>query len=228
MAPLGAFLVGYLDGEPVATGAWRRRDDVAWAGTTATAEVKRMYVAPRARGRGLARALLAHLEATATQAGAEVMVLETGERQPEAIALYESVGYRRIAGFGFYRDAPLSRCYARPLGERRSWDDAAATFDEEPDHGLADPTTREAWRVLLADALPPAPARVLDVGCGTGTLSGLLAAAGHDVTGVDFSPAMVDLARERHPGVEFLLGDAADPPVDPGGGGAGGAMVEQM
>jgi len=47
--------------------------------------------------------------------GAEVMVLETGIRQPEAIALYESAGYRPIPGFGYYKDADLSRCLARSL-----------------------------------------------------------------------------------------------------------------
>jgi GNAT superfamily N-acetyltransferase len=114
-ATRGAFFVGYLDDEPVATGAWRRREDVVVDGSSSTAEVKRMYVAPRARGRGLARAMLAHLEDTARGAGAEAMVLETGQRQPEAIALYESSGYTEIAGFGFYKDAPLSRCFARPL-----------------------------------------------------------------------------------------------------------------
>ena len=114
-APAGAFFVGYLEDRPVATGAWRRRSDVDVDGTTATAEIKRMYVATQARGAGFARAMLAHLERTAHQAGAEVMVLETGQRQPEAIALYESAGYTGIAGFGFYRDAPLSRCYARVL-----------------------------------------------------------------------------------------------------------------
>lgn len=118
--PRGAFFVGYLDGDPVATGAWRRREDVEFAGTRLTAEVKRMYVAPRARGRGLARAVLAHLERTAHAAGAEAMVLETGLAQPEAIALYESCGYVATAGFGFYRDAPLSRCFGRLLGGDRA------------------------------------------------------------------------------------------------------------
>ena len=113
--PRGAFFVGYLDGRPVATGAWRRRSDVLVDGTTLTAEVKRMYVVPAARGLGLARGVLAHLEATARDAGAEAMVLETGMRQPEAIALYESSGYLPIPGFGFYKDAPLSRCLARSL-----------------------------------------------------------------------------------------------------------------
>jgi GNAT superfamily N-acetyltransferase len=116
--PDGAFFVGYLDGRPVATGAWRRRTDVLVDGSTLTAEVKRMYVSPTARGLGLARAILAHLEETARAAGVEAMVLETGIRQPEAIALYESAGYTPIDGFGFYKDAPLSRCFARRLEVR--------------------------------------------------------------------------------------------------------------
>ena len=113
--PAGAFFVGLLDEDPVATGAWRRRSDVQVDGTDRTAEVKRMYVVPRARGRGFARLMLAHLESTAREAGAEVMVLETGMAQPEAIALYESSGYTAIPGFGFYRDSPLNRCFARSL-----------------------------------------------------------------------------------------------------------------
>lgn len=112
--PEGTFVVGYLDGEPIASGAWRR-SDVAALGSTASAEVKRMYVAPAARGAGHARRILARLEQTAAQAGHEVLVLETGLRQPEAIALYESSGYTRIPGFGHYRDSDLSRCFARRL-----------------------------------------------------------------------------------------------------------------
>jgi GNAT superfamily N-acetyltransferase len=112
--PAGSFFVGYLDGVPVATGAWRR-SGVEALGTTATAEVKRMYVAPKARGRGVARRMLSHLERTAAESGADVMVLETGARQPEAIALYESSGYVSVPKFGFYRDSPTSRCYGRRL-----------------------------------------------------------------------------------------------------------------
>jgi GNAT superfamily N-acetyltransferase len=113
--PAGAFFVGYLDVVPVVTGAWRRRTDVEVAGSWQTAEVKRMYVAPGARGLGLARAMLAHLEETARAAGADAMVLETGMRQPEAISLYLSAGYKPVAGFGFYKNSPLSRCFARSL-----------------------------------------------------------------------------------------------------------------
>ena len=112
--PLGQFFVGYLDGAPVATGAWRR-SSVRALGATVTAEVKRMYVVPAAQRRGLARRLLAHLEATAAEAGIEALVLETGMKQPEAIALYESAGYEPIPGFGHYRGSELSRCFGRRI-----------------------------------------------------------------------------------------------------------------
>ncbi|WP_432476535.1 class I SAM-dependent methyltransferase [Nocardioides sp. GXQ0305] len=102
------------------------------------------------------------------------------------------------------------------MGDVETWDAEAGTFDEEPDHGLADPACRAAWRELLIGALPPPPCRVADLGCGTGTLSLLLAEEGHTVTGVDFSPAMVERARVKAGGVaEFHVGDAAAPPLPP-------------
>ncbi len=113
--PRGAFFLGRVDGAAVAMGGWRRRRDVHPWGLTEAAEVKRMYVAPEARRRGYARAVLAHLEGTARDAGAEVMVLETGTMQPEAMALYEAQGYRLIDGFGHYTWSPLSRCYGKRL-----------------------------------------------------------------------------------------------------------------
>jgi GNAT superfamily N-acetyltransferase len=113
--PGGSFFVGYLGDVPVATGAWRGRSDVDALGTTRTAEVKRMYVAPTARGAGHARRMLAHLETTAAASGAEVMILETGMAQPEAIALYQSAGYTRIPPFGYYKDSPTVRCFARRI-----------------------------------------------------------------------------------------------------------------
>jgi ribosomal protein S18 acetylase RimI-like enzyme len=117
--PSGSFFVGYLrlagQRQPVVTGAWRANRDVEAFGTRRTAEIKRMYVVPAARGLGLARSVLAHLEEDAAAAGAEAMVLETGDAQPEAIALYESSGYVRIAPFGHYKDAPLNRCFGKPL-----------------------------------------------------------------------------------------------------------------
>lgn len=118
VAPRGAFFLGYLAEEPVVSGAWRRRDDVEVWGTSATAEVKRMYVVPSARGLGLARRMLAHLETTALAAGAQAIILETGSKQPEAIALYESAGYEVVPGFGHYRDSPFNRCFGKPLDRK--------------------------------------------------------------------------------------------------------------
>jgi ubiquinone/menaquinone biosynthesis C-methylase UbiE len=98
------------------------------------------------------------------------------------------------------------------------WDREAQTFDEAADHGLHDPAVRAAWRDLLYDVLPPAPARVADLGCGTATLAVLLGEGGHAVDAVDFSPAMVELARAKVaaaglPGLTVAQGDAADPPL---------------
>jgi len=113
-APAGAFYVGYLDGAPVVTGAWRRID-VPRLGATSTAEIKRMYVADEARGRGLARRMLAHLEDATRAAGFEALLLSTGLRQPEAIALYLSAGYLAVEGFGHYAGQELNRCYGKLL-----------------------------------------------------------------------------------------------------------------
>jgi GNAT superfamily N-acetyltransferase len=77
--------------------------------------VKRVYVVPSARRSGLARVMLAHLEETARAAGADVMILETGTAQPEAVALYESAGYQAVEPFGHYRWSPLNRCFGRRL-----------------------------------------------------------------------------------------------------------------
>jgi GNAT superfamily N-acetyltransferase len=113
--PSGAFYVGYLDGVPVATGAWRFRPDVTRLGSLRAAEVKRMYVSARARRLGLARRVLAHLEAQARAAGADTMILETGLPQPEAIALYTAAGYEPVEPFGHYAWSPENRCFARRL-----------------------------------------------------------------------------------------------------------------
>jgi SAM-dependent methyltransferase len=94
------------------------------------------------------------------------------------------------------------------------WDREALTFDDEPDHGLADATTRAAWRELLLGVLPGPPARVADLGCGTGTLSRLLVDEGYTVDGLDVSPEMVRRAREKVPEATFVVGDAADPALE--------------
>lgn len=113
VAPHGVFLVGYLDEVPVATAAWRWHATPADVRGTPTVELKRMYVVAGWRQRGLARVMLAAVEADARAAGAASVILETGAKQPEAIALYLSSGYREIAGFGHYAHEPLSRSYAK-------------------------------------------------------------------------------------------------------------------
>ncbi|MBM9460919.1 GNAT family N-acetyltransferase [Nocardioides sp. zg-536] len=112
--PAGLFLLAYDGTTPVATGAWRRSPVRALGGTNAV-EVKRMYVVPEHRGRGAARAVLAELERTAADAGHDLAVLETGLKQPEAIALYRSCGYVEVPGFGHYAGSPLSRCFGKRL-----------------------------------------------------------------------------------------------------------------
>lgn len=100
------------------------------------------------------------------------------------------------------------------------WDAQAAEFDEQPDHGLRDPMVRAAWAGLLVQVLPPSPARVADLGCGTGSLSILMAEAGHRVSGLDISPAMVALAQAKVAGAgypaDLSVGGAALPPWEPG------------
>lgn len=109
MPPTGRFLVVFdEDGTPVGCGAIRRHDDTA-------AEIKRMYVRPEARSRGISRLILAELESAARVLGYRAIVLETGQRQPEAIALYESAGYTVIPRYGYYADSELSVCYRKAL-----------------------------------------------------------------------------------------------------------------
>jgi SAM-dependent methyltransferase len=101
--------------------------------------------------------------------------------------------------------------------EREAWDREADRFDEHPDHGLSDARVRTAWRALLLDALPAPPARILDAGCGTGSVAVLLAELGFTVQGIDLSPRMLAqaAAKARRLGVEVALleGDASDPRV---------------
>jgi GNAT superfamily N-acetyltransferase len=89
-APGGGLLIGLLEGQPVTGGAFRRFDD-------ATAELKRIWTHSRHRRRGYARALLGRLEAEIAARGYSRIYLTTGDRQPEAEALYLSIGYTRLA-----------------------------------------------------------------------------------------------------------------------------------
>jgi GNAT superfamily N-acetyltransferase len=106
LPPAGLFLLARVGGAPAGCGGWRALGD-------GRAEIKRMFTVPDYRNRGVARAVLAELERTAAAAGVEEIVLETATVQPEAIALYESSGYRPIEGFGYYAGAPLSRSFGK-------------------------------------------------------------------------------------------------------------------
>jgi GNAT superfamily N-acetyltransferase len=104
----GAFLVVLCGGKASGCGALRTLGE-------GVGELKRMYVHPEQRGRGLGRRLLAALEAEARALGLRRIVLETGVRQAAALALYEAAGYLRIPAYGEYVASPLSVCMAREL-----------------------------------------------------------------------------------------------------------------
>lgn len=108
--PTGLFLVGLLDGVAVATGGWRRLADAE-----GQAEIKRMYVVPGARRRGLAERVLAELERTAAEAGLTRLVLNTGPEQPAAVAMYERNGYRPVTPFGHYSCHPDALFFGKTL-----------------------------------------------------------------------------------------------------------------
>lgn len=96
---LGAVLHGHRDGE-----------------LTGALEVKRVYVAPSVRGSGVSRLLMAELERIAQTRGSSRLILQTGDRQPDAVALYEKIGYTRIEIYPPYLDLEFSNCYEKRLG----------------------------------------------------------------------------------------------------------------
>jgi GNAT superfamily N-acetyltransferase len=110
----GAFFVVHHEGTPVGCGALRLLD-------AETAELKRMYVAPEVRGKGVGRRLVAALEAEARVLGVRRLVLETGTRQAAALALYQATGFRPIPLFGEYLRSPeTSICLGKDLAEESS------------------------------------------------------------------------------------------------------------
>jgi putative acetyltransferase len=106
--PGGAFVVARLNGGAVGCGALRPRE-------AGVGEIKRMYVAPETRRRGLSRQILTKLEDFARAFSYGTLRLETGDRQPEAMALYESAGYYAIASYDPEAHDEHSRCYEKPL-----------------------------------------------------------------------------------------------------------------
>jgi GNAT superfamily N-acetyltransferase len=104
--PQGAFLLGYVDGEPTAMGGWRFVPGVGPAAALRPVELKRMFVRSESRGRGFGRQTLRALEQSASDAGADWVLLQTGEPQVGAIALYRKAGYREVAPFGYFAGMP--------------------------------------------------------------------------------------------------------------------------
>lgn len=109
LAPgLGTFVVARWDGRAVGCGAVRLLDE-------STVEVKRMYVEPEMRGRGVAREILSHLEGAGRELGARRAVLETGIHQDEAIGLYRRAGYNQLDCWGEYTASPTSVCFEKAI-----------------------------------------------------------------------------------------------------------------
>jgi putative acetyltransferase len=104
----GAFLIGRVDGDAVACGGVARYDDV-------TGEIRRMYVVPEARGRGLSRLVLEALEDEARALGYSLVRLETGKLQAAAVGLYVSAGFGPIPRYGSFANDPKSVCFEKRL-----------------------------------------------------------------------------------------------------------------
>jgi GNAT superfamily N-acetyltransferase len=104
----GYFVLGHLDDELAGCGAFRPYGP-------ATVEIKRMYVRAPFRGKGIARAVLAALEAEARKRGFTESILETAFRMPEAIALYKSCGYQPMERYGPFVDSARSVCMRKAL-----------------------------------------------------------------------------------------------------------------
>jgi putative acetyltransferase len=110
-APLGqreVYLLAWRDGVAVGCGALRRID-------ASTGEIRRMFVTRGARRDGVARALLARLEADALALGYRRLVLETGVKQKPAMALYRASGWRKIKPYGNFVDDPTSVCFGKTM-----------------------------------------------------------------------------------------------------------------
>jgi ubiquinone/menaquinone biosynthesis C-methylase UbiE len=121
-------------------------------------------------------------------------------------------------------DVTAREPHHQPAGDvqdriRRWWNEDAATYDDTPSHAATDPVEAAAWRAVLLRFLPPAPARVLDVGAGTGSMTVLAAGLGHRMTALDVSDEMLDRARRKAEAsgleVEFHVGSGTEPPPGP-------------
>jgi putative acetyltransferase len=101
-------VVAYMDNVPVGCGAFKEFD-------TETVEIKRMFVLPDFRGKGIATSVLHELETWATEVNYKAAILETGKKQPEAIALYQKMGYTITANYGQYENVENSVCMRKAI-----------------------------------------------------------------------------------------------------------------
>lgn len=102
-------VVAFKDNTAVGCGCFRPGED------SKEAEIKRMYVLPKSRGLGVANLILTELECWAKEEGYSIVKLETGIKQPEAIALYSKLGYTQIENYGPYKHIPVSVCMTKNL-----------------------------------------------------------------------------------------------------------------
>src|SRR5688572_16009146 len=127
LPPEGVFLAAEVDGVPVGSGAWR-------ALGAGVAEIKRVYVAPGLRRRGLAQLIMAALEASAAQAGCRSVVLNSGARQPEALRRCAQLGYGPVTPYGVYACAPDAVFLGKDLA-------AVSPCSSDRDSQIEDPLT---------------------------------------------------------------------------------------
>jgi GNAT superfamily N-acetyltransferase len=114
--PAGLFLVARVRGTPAGCGGWRVH-------APGVVEVKRLFVAEGVRRRGLAQVIMGALEDSSRRAGHRAVALNTGLRQPEALALYAALGYRPVPGFGVYAGMPGAVFLGKDLGRHHPQDD---------------------------------------------------------------------------------------------------------
>ncbi len=139
-----AFWVARLNGVPVGCVALRPAPEGYYAGPERTGEIKRMFVKAEARGQGVARALLQTVEAWAKSTGYEVIILETGTAQPEAMGMYARMGYAPHPNYGEYAEDSRSRCYVKRLEQAEPTEPTHPVFTVRP----LQPTDAEGLRAI--------------------------------------------------------------------------------
>lgn len=204
-------IVAYWEDQAVGCGAVKYH-------TGGTGEIKRIYVHPEYRGKGIATAVLGELELWARELGWEDVILETGKAQPEAINLYQKNGYTLIPNYGPYEKVENSVCMkktvSRPelthpgLDTRQAYNLWANQYD----------TNKNKTRDLEEQALRSTLAHrsfdhCLEIGCGTGKNTGWLLEKARQVTAVDLSEKMLDRAKAKTTSerVQFIQADITTP-----------------